>query len=87
MNECAIEWVKQSDTAGVTAYSNSRLKSKLLKYAESHPNECKIIAENEDGSIFAHVPVKWIKVSPTKKVSDEQRAAAAERLAKARSKK
>ena len=39
-----------------------------------------IMAENEDGSLFAHVPVNYIKISPPKKMSEEQREAASERF-------
>lgn len=83
-NEFAIEWVRGDEIATVTACSYSKLKSKLLKYAESHPEECKILHINSDGSICAHVPVKWVKVSPPRTMSEEQRAAAGERLNKAR---
>ena len=57
-----------------------RLISKLLKQAESHPADVKIIHTNPDGSIVAHLPIRWFKApSPPKKVSDKQREAARER--------
>ena len=45
--------------------------------------------EDNDGTIYAKFPQKWIKVRPPKKMdmTDEQRAALAARFAKAREKK
>jgi len=42
--------------------------------------------ENNDGYIVVHVPKNWFKLSPPRQVNytDEQRAALAERMAKAR---
>lgn len=80
MNEFAIEWVKGAEYAGVTVPSGTALKSKLFRLAEEHPDEVKIVAENDDGSIFAHIPVRYIKISPPKKMSDEQKEAASERF-------
>ena len=86
MNEFAIEWIKGRDWAGVTAPSHTRLKSRILKLAEQNPDEVQVLAENVDGSIFAHVSVKYIKISPPRKMSEEQKAAAAERMRKGRKK-
>ena len=80
MNEFDICWLKGRDYAEVTVPSGTAWKSKLMLYAESHPDEVRCIAINKDGSAFFHVPVGWIKCSPPRKVSDEQRAAAGERL-------
>lgn len=80
MNEYTIEWVKGRNYAGITVPSGTAWKSKILRYAESHPEDVKIVAENQDGSIFAHVPVNWIKCSPPRKVSEVQKEAAAERF-------
>ena len=80
MNEYAIEWTKDRNYAGVTVHSGTAWKTKLLRYAESHPEDVKVIAVNEDGSAFFHVPIAWIKCSPPRKVSEEQRVAAGERF-------
>lgn len=87
MNEFAIEWIRGRDWAGVTAPSSSWLKNRILKLAERYPDEVKVLANNADGSIFAHVPVKYIKISPPRKISEEQRTAAAERLKRIREEK
>ena len=82
MNEFAIEWTKDRNYAGVTVPSGTALKSKLMRYAQERPDEVKLIAENKDGSAFFHIPISYVKVSPPRKVTEEQREAAGERLRK-----
>ena len=80
MNEFAIEWIKGRDYAGVTVPSGTALKSKLMRYAQERPDEVKLMAENKDGSAFFHIPISYVKVSPPRKVSEEQKKAAGERF-------
>lgn len=80
MNEFAIEWTKDRDYAGISVPSGTAWKSKLMRYAESHPDEVQLMVENKDGSAFFHVPVNWVKCSPPRKVSEERKEAAAERF-------
>ena len=64
--------------------------NKVLKYAEEYPEEVKILARNQDGSVFAHVPISWFKFSPPRKgreYTEEERAAAGERLREFRNRK
>lgn len=82
MNEFAIEWTKDRNYAGVTVPSGTALKSKLMRYSQEKPDDVKLMAENKDGSAFFHIPVSYIKVSPPRKVSEEQREAAGERFRK-----
>lgn len=82
MNEFCIEWIKGNGYAGVSAPSGTALKSKLMKYAEERPDEVKVMAVNRDGSAFFHIPVNYIKISPPRKISEEQREAAGERFRK-----
>lgn len=82
MNEFVIEWTKKGEYAGVTVPSGTALKSKLMRYAKERPDEVKLKAENKDGSAFFHVPVSYIKVSPPRKVSEEQAKSAGERFRK-----
>jgi len=74
-----IEFTRNSPTATV-CFSQGRYVSKIKRLAEKYPDECKIMYENKDGSIVAHIPVSWVKVSPKRKISDEQREAATERM-------
>lgn len=71
-NENVIEFIKDEERATVT-FSQGRYKSRIKQLAKSHPEECQIIAENQDGSMCAHVPVKWIRINPSKELSDEER--------------
>lgn len=87
MNEFVIEWLRYGEYAGVTAPPGTALKNKILKLAEKRPNEVKIIAKNEDGSIFAHIPINYIKISPPREVSDEQREKARQRFKEMQAKK
>ena len=80
MSEFAIEWIKGNDYAGVTVPSGTALKSKLMRYAQERPDEVKLMAENKDGSAFFHIPISYVKVSPPRKVSEEQKKAARERF-------
>lgn len=80
MREFCIEWLGGSNYAGVTAPSGSALKSKIKKLSDEHPDDVKIITENLDGSIFAHIPVNYVKVSPPRKMTDEQIEASRARM-------
>lgn len=82
MNEFCIEWIKGNDYAGVTVPSGTALKSKLMRYAQERPDEVKLMVENKDGSAFFHIPINYVKVSPPRKISEEQREAAGERFRK-----
>lgn len=87
MNEFAIEWIKGRDYAGVTVPSGTAWKSKLMRYAKEHPEEVKLMVENADGSAFFHVPVNYIKCSPPRQISEEQKEAARQRFQEMREKK
>lgn len=70
MNEIVIEWFKGDKVASVTAYSGSRIKNKIVKLAQKHTEVSMV--ENIDGSIFAHIPVDWIKIQPKRAMTQEQ---------------
>ena len=79
--ENAIEWIKNSDVATVT-FSQGRYITKIRKLAEKYPDKVQIRAENKDGSIVAHIPVKAIKINiiEGRELSEEQKIRNAERL-------
>lgn len=85
-NENVIEWVKDGKTATLSL-TQGRTISRVMKLAKSRPEECKIVAQNTDGSICARVPVGWIKISPIREVSEEQKAAARARMKEMRDNK
>ena len=89
MKETCIEYIDEDKIA--TFYSAERKWiNKILRLAEDHPGEVNILAhpDDNDGAILAHIPKSWMKMSPPAKrtMTDEQRAAAAERLRLAREK-
>lgn len=73
MNENVIEFLKGQKNATVTLCSQTKLNTRVKKLAKERPEECEIIVENNDGSIVAHLPVKWIKINPSKILTDEER--------------
>lgn len=64
------------------------LINRLLRFKEKYPDDVTIIAypENNDGCLYCKVPSTWLKITPPAKreFTEEQKAAAAERMAKAR---
>lgn len=80
VTENVIEFRLNEDTATVT-FCQARFITKIRKLAEKYPDECQITHENKDGSIVAHIPVKWIKISRVERhLSDEQIEIARERV-------
>ena len=77
--ENVIEFIENERRATVT-FSQGRFKSRIRKLAAEHPEECQIMKENKDGTLLAHIPVSWIKINPTRQLSDEQRKELAERM-------
>lgn len=82
MDKCienVIEFLKDGQRATVT-FSQGRFKSRIKKLAAERPEECQIMAENQDGSMCAHIPVSWIKISPLRVVSEKSRKLSRERM-------
>lgn len=79
MDEFVIEWIRGDTMAAITAPNSSRLKGRLLKLVEEHPDECDVRI-NRDGSVFGHVPIKYVKLHAPRELSDEARAAKSERM-------
>lgn len=86
-NETVIEHLGGESFAGVSSGERG-MKNRLAKLAEQYPEDVKLIATNTDGSVFYHVPYKWVSIRRPKQVNwtEEQKAAAAERLRLARDK-
>lgn len=84
-----FEWYT-GDNVAVVTFSQKKWINKFRKYKEEYPNDIKIIAENDDGSIVGKVPVSWIKFSPPRKgreLTEEEKNNIAKRFAEAREKK
>lgn len=81
--ENVVEWLKNEKQATLTL-SQRRTISRVKKLAETHPKECQIMAENKDGSIYAHIPVSWIKIGPPREMTEKQLEQARKNILKAR---
>lgn len=79
LHDNAIEWYTGQRTITVTI-DQEKYKNKIIKLAESHADQVKIIKTNSDGTILAKLPLKFLKISPPRKVSDEQREQMRERF-------
>ena len=83
-HENVIEFIENSKEMTVTL-SQARFISKVKKLAKQFPDEVKIIVENEDGTIVAHMPVSALHLNIIKReMTDEEKEAAKKRLEKAR---
>lgn len=71
MDEFVIEWQRGQPTATITAPNGSALKSRVAKLNAEYPEDYKIVIENNDGSILAHVPVKYIKLQAPRLVNEK----------------
>lgn len=86
--ENAIEFLDGQKTAAVTLHDR-RLRNRILKLAEQHPDEVVVICrpEENNGFLFAHVPLKWLRIQPPRAMSDAQIEAAQKSLAIAHAKR
>lgn len=87
MSKCrenVIEFLKDEQQAGVT-FSQGRYKSRIRALAKKYPDECQIVAENKDGSIYAHIPVTWIRINPDRVLTEKQLEVNRRNIQKARS--
>ena len=62
LNENLIEWITGSKTATVT-FSQKKFVNRVRKLTEKHPDMVEITAENEDGSVTAHIPLRAIHLT------------------------
>ena len=88
LKENAIEFYRD-DARATGSFSQGRYITRIKKLAEEYPDECQIVAVNDDSSIVAHFPVKWIKIYPGhgRELTEEEKIAGAERLRAYREKK
>ena len=88
--EVGINYTNVDDMVSVTTYEGRQI-NQIKTLAEKHPDEIKIIPTGLTGVVLAHLPKKYLHVSfyesSKKEMTEDQRAAAAERLKKAREKK
>jgi hypothetical protein len=79
VNENVIEFLRNQETMTCT-FSQGRFVSKVKKLAEKYPDEVQIVVENKDGSIVAHIPVKYLHLSRhSRDLTEDEREELAER--------
>lgn len=85
LKENVIEWLNGQDTIAVTLHQG-RLITKVERLAKKFPDYVKILCRNEDGSVFAKMPLKalHLNLSSRSTMSEEDRQKVAERFARSR---
>ena len=78
--ETIILYTEADDRAEVYTH-NKKMINRLAKLYAERPDEVEKIREADTGAVTYTVPRDWIRVVPKRRVSEEYRAAAAERLA------
>ena len=79
-HENAIEFL-DSETIAALTLSKQRYITRLKNLAKTNPDDV-YIKENQDGTVFATIPVAWIKITPTRKLNEKQMEAARASIAK-----
>ena len=64
--ENVLEFISGTRTATVT-FTNQKHINRIKKLYEERKDEFKYLVENDDGSICAKLPKKWIKINPGSK--------------------
>lgn len=64
VTENVFEFVENQKIATVTL-SQKRFINRLRKLEKMYPEACQIVANNQDGSILAHIPTRWIRINPS----------------------
>lgn len=95
MTENAIEFITGQHTCTAT-FTNRKHINRIKKIYEERGDEFKYFVENQDGSICAKFPLKWVRINPgakfdpekpKKEMSEEQKAKLAAGLQKYRDSK
>lgn len=83
IRDITIGWEKGDKFAEINT-PHCRISGRLKKLHEKYPDVFDRYVENKDGSVYAKVPVRWIKIGKPRAISDEQKEAMKERFAKMR---
>ena len=80
-NENAIEFLENQKFMFVT-FSQKKYINKVKTLAEKYPDKVKIYEERTD-SIYAKMPTSWLKIQPSRVLSEKQKEASKENIKKA----
>ena len=69
LKENVIEWITGDDWVACT-FTQKKYINKVRKLRDKQPNLVSVFIENNDGSIFCHLPLKALKLYI--KTSDKQ---------------
>lgn len=83
-----IEFYTNQETA-TASFTQLKMINKMERLAAEYPDECQILAHNDDGSILVHFPVSWVNVRRPihRELTEEQRQELRDRLKGAREKR
>ena len=62
IKENVIEWITNDKTITVSL-TQKRFINRVKMLAEKHPNLVEIVAENDDGSLCAHLPLRALHLT------------------------
>lgn len=82
--ENSIEWITGEKTISISLTSQRHI-TKIKKLAEKKPDDVKLIVNN-DGSIYAEIPLSYLKLRAPKDLTDEQRQKIADRFKQVKNK-
>jgi len=78
--ETIILYTEADDRAEVYTH-NKKMINRLAKLYAERPDEVEKIREANAGAVTYTVPRDWVRIAPKRRVSEEQRAAIADRFA------
>lgn len=69
--ENAIEFLTGEETATVS-FAQTKYINRIKRLAKDFPEDVKL-KENNDGSICANIPLKWVRISRPRTLTDAER--------------
>ncbi len=81
INENLMEWLTGEEIIACT-FSQRKHVNLFRKFSERYPEDYRLIAENEDGSIYGEVSINCISFRSPSRLTDEQRAERAKQARK-----
>lgn len=86
-----MDYTDADDGRMYVSSDEKKFINRILRLKENYPDDVEIIKlpEENDGCVYATVPIKWLKLSPPRvnNMTESQRQEIAERLASYRKKK
>ena len=81
--ENVIEFI-DGDKKCTMSFTARKFINKIKKLYKKDSSSFDWFIENPDGSIYVRIPLNWLKISPPRKMSDEQKKKIGERLKQSR---